>query len=51
MYDGVEKTKADFPGDGSQLAAGTSRYYRAAAEELEQGGSLSQTENGRGFFF
>ena len=24
MCDGVEKTKADFPGDGSQLAAGTS---------------------------
>ena len=40
MYDGVEKTKADFPGDGSQLAAGTSGYYRAAAESLEQGGSL-----------
>ena len=42
------ETKADFPGEGSQLATGTSglewsaEYYRAA-EELEQGGSLSQT--------
>ncbi len=29
MCDGVEKTKADFPGVGSQLAAGTTGYYRA----------------------
>jgi hypothetical protein len=42
MCDGVEKTKADFPGDGSQFAAGTSGLEcrpNMAAEELEQDGS------------
>jgi hypothetical protein len=41
------ETKADFPGDDPQLVAGTSElrsaeHCRAAAQELEQGGSLSQ---------
>jgi hypothetical protein len=41
------EAKADFPGEGSQLAAGTSgpewsAEYHRAAEELEQGGSASK---------